>query len=148
MTSPFLPHSFAALLTDGLQRRGINRKDFAGMVKVSRNTVTNWTKGRYRPDHEHTERIAVALGMSIDQLHGRTTRSAQKGSAPRRQQHTPPLPDHEAQRIVRELGALKIDEPLETLRRATPQLLRVLSDAQAYVTRDNRASDRTERRGT
>jgi transcriptional regulator with XRE-family HTH domain len=125
---------FAALLRDELQARGISRKDFAGTVRVSRNTVTSWTRGRYRPDHEHGERIAAALGMSIDELHGRAMRQPSAGRVAAASRRLPRA-DREAERIVRQLAALELDRSLEAIRRATPDLLRVLADARDFAPR-------------
>jgi hypothetical protein len=46
-----------------------------------------------------------------------------------------PRADREAERIVRQLAALELDRSLEAIRRATPDLLRVLADARDFAPR-------------
>jgi transcriptional regulator with XRE-family HTH domain len=137
MSTSSAPSDFAARLSDALKSRAISRKEFAGIVGVSRNTVTSWTRGRYRPDHEHCGRIATALGMSIDELFGRATPPRRNGEPASPLKHTAASADHEAQRIVRALAVLELEEPLEGLQRITPSILRVLADARAHARTGN-----------
>lgn len=115
-----------------LKARGMRRKELAARVRVSPNSVTNWATGRYCPDHEHTARIASALGTSIDELHGVRTATP----VPLVPNDDPGVtPDAEAQRIVRALAALDLDDPLEALRLVTAPLLEVVAAAKRHTSR-------------
>ncbi len=45
----------------------------AEKVGVSKNTVTNWTTGRYRPSGRHAGQLAAALDASVDAFLTATT---------------------------------------------------------------------------
>ena len=49
-------------------KRGISVKDMALMLKVSRNTYTNYENGSYEPTLETLKRISEILNASIDVL--------------------------------------------------------------------------------
>lgn len=134
-TSP-APHDFPAVLRATLERRGLSSAELAERVSVSRNTVTNWTKGTYRPDHEHSKRIAMVLGLTIDELHGRTGAPSRRGHRPPRTTTSAAVADQEARGIVRRLAALGLEEALERIQRASPDLLRVLAEARAHAARE------------
>jgi transcriptional regulator with XRE-family HTH domain len=129
------PHKdFGPRLDRMLKERGMPRKELAARVRVSPNSVTNWATGRYRPDHAHTARIASALGTSIDELHGVPTASS---TAFRPDVEPGVTPDAEAQRIVRALAALDLEDPLEAMRLATAPLLEVVAAAKRHAARRN-----------
>jgi transcriptional regulator with XRE-family HTH domain len=135
MSAAHPPNDFGTFLRDALRAKGISRKELAARVAVSQNTVSSWTKGRFLPDHTHSEQIAAALEISIDQLHGRTPPEP-LAKEPRGAHQMPARPmDQEARRIIEQLATLQVDEPLQGLHRATPELLRVLEEARAAAGR-------------
>jgi transcriptional regulator with XRE-family HTH domain len=116
--------SFDVLLRDALGRRGMSNKDLANVLQVSENTVSSWTTGRYRPGHDRAQRIAGALGLTMDQLYGRHRYKVQ--SLPR-QRRPPDRSAEEAQRIVRALAELDLEGPLGQLERLAPPLMEILA---------------------
>jgi transcriptional regulator with XRE-family HTH domain len=133
------PPDFAAVLRQELENRDISQQEFAGMVGVSENSVSSWITGKFRPSHERSEEIAAALGMTLDQLHGRTAPPPPAAPAAAPPPSATATPDEEARRIVQQLAALQIDQPIERLRDVTPDLLQVLADARAHAAQGNGA---------
>jgi transcriptional regulator with XRE-family HTH domain len=54
----------ATYLRQRLDERGMTSAALARELGVSKNTVTNWTKGKHRPRRKHAEAMAVALHTS------------------------------------------------------------------------------------
>jgi transcriptional regulator with XRE-family HTH domain len=54
----------ATYLRQRLDERGMTSAALARELGVSKNTVTNWTKGKHRPQRKHAEAMAVALQTS------------------------------------------------------------------------------------
>src|SRR5215210_3743470 len=54
----------ATYLRQRLDESGMTSAALARELGVSKNTVTNWTKGKHRPQRKHAEAIAVALNTS------------------------------------------------------------------------------------
>src|SRR3712207_4439423 len=54
----------ATYLRQRLDEMGITSAALARELGVSKNTVTNWTKGKHRPHRKHAEAMAVALATS------------------------------------------------------------------------------------
>jgi transcriptional regulator with XRE-family HTH domain len=129
-------HDFAVRLRDALSARGISRKEFAAMVDVSQNTVTNWATGRYRPDHWNLVRIASALEMTLDELHGDSVPMATPDVTPAGLRGDTSPPPDAADQIIRDFARLDLDAPLEALRGAAPDLMRLLADARRYAARE------------
>lgn len=132
------PYDFAARLRAALANRGLSRKQLAAAVGVSQNTVTSWTQGRYRPDHENLSRIASALTMTLDDLHGGAV-PADVPSGPARGSRTDLSDEDEARRIVGELAAFDLDATLQQLGRIAPDLMQLLAAARAYAERHSAA---------
>ncbi len=116
----------------------MSNKDLAGALKVSENSVSNWTTGKYLPGHDRAQQIAGALGMTMDQLYGRTTTST-AASAPA--QPAPPSQpagaDDEARQIIDRLAALELDTTLTEVQRITPPLMDILAAARRLVDQGN-----------
>lgn len=121
------PPGIGPVLRTALRDRGINGKHLADIVDVSENTVSNWMTGKYSPSRSHSERIAGALDMSIDELYGRAPASPLGRSANGESDGT----HAEAQHLLRqlaELGTARV--ALQEISAAVPPLLDVLADAQ------------------
>jgi transcriptional regulator with XRE-family HTH domain len=119
------PPGIGPVLRTALRDRGLNGKDLAGIVDVSENTVSNWMTGKHSPSRSHSERIAGALDMSIDEIYGRAPLSSRWQSAQR-----------EAQRLLRQLVELGTARAaLQEISAAVPPLLDVLADAQKLAER-------------
>jgi transcriptional regulator with XRE-family HTH domain len=54
----------ATYLRQRLDERGMTSAALARELGVSKNTVTNWTKGKHRPHRKHAEAMAVVLDTS------------------------------------------------------------------------------------
>ena len=54
----------ATYLRQRLDERGMTSAALARELGVSKNTVTNWTKGKHRPHRKHAEAMAVVLDSS------------------------------------------------------------------------------------
>jgi transcriptional regulator with XRE-family HTH domain len=131
-------HDFAARLRDALSARGISRKQFAGLVDVSQNTVTSWATGRYRPDHGNLVRIAAALGLTLDELHAAPVPAAPRATPPTGPRADASAGDESADAIIRQLAGLDLDGALRALHGAAPDLMQALSEARSYATRKRR----------
>jgi transcriptional regulator with XRE-family HTH domain len=113
--------------------RGLNGKDLAGLVDVSENTVSHWMTGKHSPSRSHSERIAGALNMSIDELYGRTSARALQRSSSGDESDGP---NADAQRLLRQLAELRTARAaLQEISTAVPPLLNVLADAQKLAER-------------
>ncbi|MGB0097483.1 MAG: helix-turn-helix transcriptional regulator [Solirubrobacteraceae bacterium] len=138
MTAGPAPRNFRKVLRDALDQRQLKNKAFADMVGVSENTVSNWTRGQYQPNHARTEKIADLLGLTIDELHGRVpARSIAQRYAPAVE-----MTDAEAQRIVSALASLDVnaEAALDTLQRVTPPLIEILAAARKHAAQMNGGS--------
>jgi transcriptional regulator with XRE-family HTH domain len=145
MTAASAPREFRDVLRDELSQRGMTHKAFAGLIGVSENSVSSWTKGTYRPRHARMEAIAAQLNLTIDQLHGRpsstTAPAAPAAPAGATSTSLPPIapppapapPDDEAQRIVEALAALDLEGTVEALQRMTPPLMDILAAARRHI---------------
>ena len=58
-------------LRELMRARGVTALDIAGRIGVSKNTVTNWSKGHTPLVPAHVLALADELGTSIDALAGR-----------------------------------------------------------------------------
>ena len=47
---------------------GLTQEDVAKHIRVSKNTVVNWEKGRSSPDIVQGKELAKLFGMSVDDL--------------------------------------------------------------------------------
>lgn len=47
---------------------GLTQEDVAKQLKVSKNTVVNWEKGKSSPDIAKGKALAKLFGMSVDDL--------------------------------------------------------------------------------
>jgi len=116
-----------------LRDRGLNGKDLAGIVDVSENTVSNWMTGKHSPSRSHSERIAGALDMSIDEIYGRAPLSSRQQRAAGDESD---VTQGEAQRLLRQLAELGTARAaLQEISAAVPPLLDVLADAQKLAER-------------
>src|SRR5918997_3807263 len=68
MSSEKPDDAVAAYLRQRLDERGMTSAALARELGVSKNTVTNWTKGKHRPQRKHVEAMAVALDTSPEAL--------------------------------------------------------------------------------
>lgn len=73
MAAPDPSDPVATALREVLASRGISRKTLAERVGVSRNTVTSWTTGRYRPRTGHARKLAEELSLPLETLTGGTS---------------------------------------------------------------------------
>ena len=64
MASETPDDAVATYLRQRLDESGMTRAARARELGVSKNTVTNWTKGKHRPQRKHAEAMAVALNTS------------------------------------------------------------------------------------
>lgn len=127
------PPGIGTVLRGALRDRGLNGKDLAGIVDVSENTVSNWMTGKYSPSRSHTERIAGALGMSIDEIYGRAPAPPLRRSAPGDESGRTYV---DAQHLLRQLAELGTARAaLQEISAAVPPLLDVLADAQKLAER-------------
>jgi transcriptional regulator with XRE-family HTH domain len=141
MSTASAPNDFAQRLRELLKQRGLSNTQFAAQLEVSENSVSSWTTGKYRPGHVRGEKIAAALGMTMDELHGKgppvpATPAVAPSPPPQATTAIAPTPTSthpEAQRIVRELAALDLDGALDSIRQATPPLLGILAAARRHV---------------
>lgn len=53
--------------------KGLKDSDICKMAGISSGTMSDWKKGRYELKTDKMEKIADALGVSLDTLTGRTT---------------------------------------------------------------------------
>lgn len=140
MATGSTPRKFNDVLVDELRERGMTNKNLADLIDVSENTVSNWTTGTYTPRHPRMERIAGALNLTIDELHGRAAPAAlQPGST---SSSTPAAlatsarRGREAERIVAALAALDLEGMLDAVQRATPPLMEILAAARRHADGD------------
>ena len=49
---------------------GLSKTDVASALEVSVQTVRNWEDGTYAPTHDHLERFAALIGISLSQFWG------------------------------------------------------------------------------
>ena len=146
MTATSSSNDFGDRLKATIKQQGMTSKQLAEKLRVSPNSVTSWTRGRYRPDHEHTAEIATALGVTIDELHGRAEPAAQPppgASSPapaaavtQAAASTPGAGDAEAHRIVAALAALDLEPTIEAVQRATPPLMEILAAVRRHAAAD------------
>lgn len=52
----------------GRMRQGLYQKELAAAVKVTPNTVSNWERGLTFPGPKVVRPLAIALGMTVDDL--------------------------------------------------------------------------------
>jgi transcriptional regulator with XRE-family HTH domain len=127
------PPGIGPVLRTALRDRGLNGKDLAGIVDVSENTVSNWMTGKHSPSRSHSERIAGALDMSIDEIYGRAPLSSRQQRAAGDESD---VTQGEAQRLLRQLAELGTARAaLQEISAAVPPLLDVLADAQKLAER-------------
>jgi transcriptional regulator with XRE-family HTH domain len=130
------PPGIGPVLRTALRDRGLNGKDLAGIVDVSENTVSNWMTGKHSPSRSHSERIAGALDMSIDEIYGRAPLSSRWQSAQSAAGDESDVTHREAQRLLRQLVELGTARAaLQEISAAVPPLLDVLADAQKLAER-------------
>jgi transcriptional regulator with XRE-family HTH domain len=102
-------------LRDLIRLKGTTAGAVAKEIRVSRNTLSNWSRGHTPIVPPHITALANALGVTIDELAGRKPTEAEA----------------EAQAVLRRLvdnaGALR------AISQAAPDLLAVLKDAEAAV---------------
>ena len=55
-----------------LEKKGIQQKELADFLGISKNTITDWKSGRIKSYNKHLPQIAEFLGVSIDYLVGKT----------------------------------------------------------------------------
>lgn len=55
-----------ARLVAELDRRGITQVALAAKLSVNQSTISNWFKGRLRPDADHRTQLHVVLGIAED----------------------------------------------------------------------------------
>jgi transcriptional regulator with XRE-family HTH domain len=107
-------------LRELMRARGVTAVDIADRIGVSKNTVTNWTKGHTPLIPSHVLALAEELAISIDELAGRQAVEVATG-------------EQEAllvlQRLLESAGALR------AVSQAAPNLLDVLRDAEETVRR-------------
>jgi transcriptional regulator with XRE-family HTH domain len=104
----------AAKVRQRLIARHLSQREFARIVGVTPQTVTNWLGGG-QINSDRLPAVAATLRISIDELLGASA-AAQ---------------DHEAMQIASSLGKLAAD--LEPLKQAAPDLIELLTAARRYV---------------
>lgn len=56
------------LIKDSRERKKLTQEQLADMVFVTKQAVSNWERGKNRPDEEMRERLSEALGIKFDGL--------------------------------------------------------------------------------
>jgi len=67
-------------IRDARKKIGISQTELAALLKVSRQTVSNWEKGLTVPDATALERIADLLHVSVSSLLGNISGESKEGS--------------------------------------------------------------------
>lgn len=65
-------NDFAANLRMYRARADVSQAELAKQVGVDTSSVTNWESGTYMPSLRTTVKLADALGVTLDQLAGRS----------------------------------------------------------------------------
>jgi len=60
-------------LREERKRKGLTQEQLAGLMNVSRQTISHWETGRAAPDYDSLRLLAEALGLSTAQLLGEET---------------------------------------------------------------------------
>ncbi len=61
-------YSFEDFVIDYMDTQGLSQREFAAKINVSNTTVSNWLKGKSRPDLKQLLSIANLTGESIEAL--------------------------------------------------------------------------------
>lgn len=72
MRKPNRESSFASALRAERGRLDLSQSELAKLVGVDIASIQNWENGEYMPTLSTTVKLADVLGVSIDQLAGRT----------------------------------------------------------------------------
>ena len=56
------------MLKEYIVKKGLKQKYIAEKVGVSEVTVSNWVKGKMRPNEQHLNELAKILDVSIEKL--------------------------------------------------------------------------------
>jgi transcriptional regulator with XRE-family HTH domain len=110
----------------------MSHKALAVQLKVSENSVSNWTTGRFKPAHQRGEQIAGVLGMTLDELHGRSSARPSPSLAAQSASSTQLTREAEAERIVRQLATIDLDGAIRAVERVAPPLMEILASAREY----------------
>ena len=59
---------FPSILKDLREAKGLDQKDLAKIIHVSRSTITSYETGRREPDYDKLVELSLYFGVSIDYL--------------------------------------------------------------------------------
>lgn len=115
----------ATALQEAIKVNGVAKVDLAREIGVSSNTITNWTKGRFRPSGQHAVLLAERLDLPLEMV---------LGHGPEAHAVPAPIPrSAEAENIVAQLAAIDPQPAARALGPVLDQLEKVLGDAKRYV---------------
>ncbi|MEF2560799.1 MAG: helix-turn-helix domain-containing protein [Eggerthellaceae bacterium] len=119
--------SLAKNIANTRRSAGITQEELAGKIGVSRQTVSDWERGDATPDLANAQKLAHALGVSLDDL---TTFNAKAENTP-----VPPRGKHIFGTVtVGERGQIVIPKAARDLFRITPgDSLIVLGDEEQGI---------------
>lgn len=64
----FVENTFGSMLKMLIKRTGLNQRQFGEKIGVTSQSVSEWVKGKSRPDSERLPIVAKALGVTVDEL--------------------------------------------------------------------------------